>query len=77
MSEFVSNLYERTKIVNTNLKTIARVSHYRLCRWCSKNGYDYSKTMPRNYYIPKPMLDKAIKWYRILFVIGIIIAMSF
>jgi hypothetical protein len=45
--------------------------------WVSKNGYNYSKTMPRNFIVPKPMLDKAIKWYQILFVTGFVIALLF
>lgn len=45
--------------------------------WVAENSYDYSKSMPRNYIIPDAMRAKAIKWYRILFVAGIIFALCF
>lgn len=43
--------------------------------WISKNGYDYSKTMPRNFIVPKPMLDKYTRIYQVLFVTGVVIAL--
>jgi hypothetical protein len=42
-------------------------------KWINENSYDYSKSMPRNYIVPQAMRDKAMKWYRILFVAGIVL----
>lgn len=68
MNEFIEVLKEEHQRQVNWFKT-------RFNNWLANNSYDYSKTMPRNYVIPKPMLDKAIKWYQILFICGIIIAL--
>jgi hypothetical protein len=52
-----------------------KTKHDSFARWLSNNSYHAN--MPKDYILPKPMIDKYVKLYRVLFIVGIILAFWF